>query len=210
MEFFIFVPVPKSWECYFSFPFPKVGNGLSHSRSQKSKSHSRSPLLWGPSKPHSCLKHHFRQRRCERTFGLGPTLAACLHLLRHVLRSRGLFPKQHLHLCPLRAPQDVPHGCQQAQHPLLCSVRHRPAEWHLHLETGEPDKDHHLEHLRLHHRLPPPDHAGAVLQHRPLHRRHSHGLRHLVSGQSNLNLYGQNSSHKIKFAYGYIDIDEGR
>ena len=43
------VPVPKSWEWNFSFPFPfpKFGNGLSHSRSrsQMTKSHSRSPLL---------------------------------------------------------------------------------------------------------------------------------------------------------------------
>ena len=42
------VPVPKSWEWNFSFPFPfpKFGNGLSHSRSrsQMTKSHSRSPL----------------------------------------------------------------------------------------------------------------------------------------------------------------------
>ena len=48
---FIPVPVPKSWECNFSFPFPfpKFGNGLSHSRSrsQMSKSHSRSPLVYG-------------------------------------------------------------------------------------------------------------------------------------------------------------------
>ena len=47
-EIFIPVPVPKSWECNlsFPFPFPKFGNGLSHSRSrsQMSKSHSRSPL----------------------------------------------------------------------------------------------------------------------------------------------------------------------
>ena len=47
-EIFIPVPVPKSWECNLSFPFlfPKFGNGLSHSRSrsQMSKSHSRSPL----------------------------------------------------------------------------------------------------------------------------------------------------------------------
>ena len=42
------VPVPKSWEWnfLFPFPFPKFGNGLSHSRSrsQMTKSHSRSPL----------------------------------------------------------------------------------------------------------------------------------------------------------------------
>ena len=48
-EIFIPVPVPKSWECNlsFPFPFPKFGNGLSHSRSrsQMSKSHSRSPLV---------------------------------------------------------------------------------------------------------------------------------------------------------------------
>ena len=48
----IFIPVPKSWECNlsFPFPFPKFGNGLSHSRSrsQMSKSHSRSPLQWVP------------------------------------------------------------------------------------------------------------------------------------------------------------------
>ena len=47
--FFNPVPVPKSWECNFSFPFPfpKFGNRLSHSRSrsQMSKSHSRSPLV---------------------------------------------------------------------------------------------------------------------------------------------------------------------
>ena len=36
MEFVIPVPIPKSWECYFSFPFPfpKFGNGLSNSRSR--------------------------------------------------------------------------------------------------------------------------------------------------------------------------------
>merc|ERR1711974_469069 len=34
MEFVIPVPIPKSWESYFSFPFPfpKLGNGLSNSR----------------------------------------------------------------------------------------------------------------------------------------------------------------------------------
>ena len=41
MEFVIPVPIPKSWECYFSFPFPfpKFGNGLSNScsRSQSQK-----------------------------------------------------------------------------------------------------------------------------------------------------------------------------
>ena len=50
---FIPVPVPKSWEfnLSFPFPFPKFGNGFSHShsRSQMAKSHSRSPLTWGPS-----------------------------------------------------------------------------------------------------------------------------------------------------------------
>ena len=31
-----FIPVPKSWECYFSFPFPfpKFGNAIFHSRSR--------------------------------------------------------------------------------------------------------------------------------------------------------------------------------
>ena len=49
------VPVPKSWEWNFSFPFPfpKFGNGLSHSRSrsQMTKSHSRSPLVPGQFRP---------------------------------------------------------------------------------------------------------------------------------------------------------------
>ena len=34
MRFFIPMHVPKNWECYFSFPFPKFGNGLSNSRSR--------------------------------------------------------------------------------------------------------------------------------------------------------------------------------
>ena len=57
---FIPVPVPKSWECNFSFPFPfpKFGNGLSHSRSrsQMSKSHSRSPLSQTQSWKSSCCQ----------------------------------------------------------------------------------------------------------------------------------------------------------
>ena len=44
-------PIPKSWECNFSFPFlfPKFGNGLSYSCScsQSSISYSRSPLAPG-------------------------------------------------------------------------------------------------------------------------------------------------------------------
>ena len=47
MRFLIPVPIPKSWGCNFSFPFPlqKFGNGLSYScsHSQNPKSHSRSP-----------------------------------------------------------------------------------------------------------------------------------------------------------------------
>ena len=36
MEFVIPVPIPKSWECYFSFPFPfpKFGNAILYSRSR--------------------------------------------------------------------------------------------------------------------------------------------------------------------------------
>ena len=46
MRFLIPVPIPKSWECNFSFPlpFPKCGNGLSNSRSESRKDHSRSLL----------------------------------------------------------------------------------------------------------------------------------------------------------------------
>ena len=47
MRFLIPVPIPKSWGCNLSFPFPlqKFGNGLSYScsHSQNPKSHSRSP-----------------------------------------------------------------------------------------------------------------------------------------------------------------------
>ena len=72
------VPVPKSWEWNFSFPFPfpKFGNGLSHSRSrsQMTKSHSRSPLGGGAlthssSNIQSNLNHYipFANRFARRT-----------------------------------------------------------------------------------------------------------------------------------------------
>ena len=33
MVFFISLPVPKSWELHFSFPFPEFGNAIFHSHS---------------------------------------------------------------------------------------------------------------------------------------------------------------------------------